>query len=95
MPTFFVSPFDCNHPLTMKKFLLLACLLAQISAFEQLATENYAVDPAAIEHPGVPKGEVLSFIFENSKIFPGTSRSYWVYIPAQYNPGKPACVYIN
>ena len=45
--------------------------------------------------PGVPKGEVLHFTFENSKIFPGTFRDYWVYVPAQYKPDKPACVYVN
>ena len=43
----------------------------------------------------IPKGEVLKFSFEKSKIFPGTYRDYWVYIPRQYDPSKPACVYIN
>ncbi|MDQ3011262.1 MAG: alpha/beta hydrolase-fold protein, partial [Acidobacteriota bacterium] len=45
--------------------------------------------------PGVPKGEMLKFTFENSKLFPGTWREYWVYVPAQYTPDKPACVYVN
>lgn len=44
---------------------------------------------------GVPKGEVLKFTFENSKIFPGTWREYWVYVPAQYDASKPACIYVN
>ena len=43
----------------------------------------------------IPKGEVLNFSFDNSKIFPGTSRNYSVYIPKQYDSSKPACVYIN
>jgi hypothetical protein len=38
---------------------------------------------------GVPKGEVLKFTFDQSKIFPGTWREYWVYVPAQYKPDKP------
>ncbi|QDU28328.1 Gluconolactonase precursor [Anatilimnocola aggregata] len=42
-----------------------------------------------------PKGEVLKFSFTESKIFPGTTRDYWVYIPQQYSPEKPACVYVN
>jgi sugar lactone lactonase YvrE/enterochelin esterase-like enzyme len=29
-----------------------------------------------------------------SKIFPGTVRDYWVYVPAQYTPDKPACVMV-
>lgn len=43
----------------------------------------------------VPKGEVLQFSFDQSNIFPGTYRDYWVYVPAQYTPDQPACVYIN
>ncbi len=42
-----------------------------------------------------PKGEVLKFSFDKSKVFPGTTRDYWVYIPKQYDPAKPACVYVN
>src|SRR3954453_256545 len=79
----------------MKPFLLLLCLLIQILSFAQAPTENCPVDSASVEHPGVPKGEVLKFTFNQSKIFPGTVRDYWVYIPAQYTPGKPACVYVN
>ncbi len=43
----------------------------------------------------VPKGEVLKFTFDRSTIFPGTVRDYWVYVPSQYNPDTPACVYVN
>ncbi|MCI0339053.1 MAG: SMP-30/gluconolactonase/LRE family protein [Acidobacteria bacterium] len=64
------------------------------TAFAQV-TEEYPVHPDSTPQPGVPKGEVLKFTFENSKIFPGTWREYWVYVPAQYTPDKPACVYVN
>ena len=43
----------------------------------------------------VPKGDVTKHSFEASRIFPGTYRDYWVYVPKQYDPEKPACVYIN
>src|SRR6476661_4467121 len=43
----------------------------------------------------VPKGEVTKYSFAKSKIFPGTVRDYWVYVPKQYDPKKPACVYVN
>lgn len=79
----------------MKKLLLIIFLISSISAFEQAPAENYPEDSASIEHPGVPKGEVLKFTFENSKIFPGTWREYWIYVPAQYRSDKPACVYVN
>lgn len=43
----------------------------------------------------IPKGEVTKHTFKNSKLFPGTARDYWVYVPKQYDPKKPACVYIS
>src|SRR5437764_7130693 len=43
----------------------------------------------------VPKGEVTKYSFEASKIFPGTVRDYWVYVPKQYDPARPACVHVN
>ena len=41
-----------------------------------------------------PKGEVTKYSFESSKIFPGTFRDYWVYVPKQYDPAQPACVFV-
>ena len=41
------------------------------------------------------KGEILKFSFDKSKIFPGTTRNYWIYVPAQYKPDMPACVYVQ
>src|SRR5437016_6313160 len=38
---------------------------------------------------------VTKYTFENSKIFPGTVRDYWVYVPKQYDSSQPACVYVN
>jgi sugar lactone lactonase YvrE/enterochelin esterase-like enzyme len=43
----------------------------------------------------IPKGDVTKYTFEQSKVFPGTFRDYWVYVPRQYDPSKPACVYVN
>ncbi len=42
-----------------------------------------------------PKGVVTRYTFDQSKIFPGTTRDYWVYVPQQYDPAKPACVHVN
>lgn len=41
-----------------------------------------------------PQGEVLKFTFDQSKVFPGTVRDYWVYVPKQYDPAQPACVFV-
>ena len=79
----------------LKALLYLQFVLLQGALFAQAPAENYVVDSASVEHPGVPKGEVIKCSFEKSKIYPGTWREYWIYIPAQYNPAKPACVYVN
>jgi enterochelin esterase-like enzyme len=74
--------------------LALMIALSTVPARGQ-ANDNYPVGPDSKAQPDVPKGEVLKFSFQNSRIFPGTFRDYWVYIPAQYVPSKPACVYVN
>jgi sugar lactone lactonase YvrE/enterochelin esterase-like enzyme len=53
------------------------------------------INAMAQESSVVPKGEVQKYTFENSKVFPGTVREYWVYVPKQYDPAKPACLYVN
>jgi gluconolactonase len=57
-------------------------------------TDNYTPGPDSKPQPGVPKGEIIKLSFEKSKIFPGTVRDYWIYVPAQYKPDKPACVFV-
>ncbi len=59
------------------------------------AADDYVPGPDSKPQAGVPKGEVLKFDFEKSKIFPGTTREVNVYIPAQYDPAKPACLFVN
>jgi sugar lactone lactonase YvrE/enterochelin esterase-like enzyme len=73
---------------------LLVCLLASLSLLPipGLQATLHAADGQATD---VPKGEVQRFTFEGSKIFPGTVRDYWVYVPRQYDPAKPACVYVS
>jgi enterochelin esterase-like enzyme len=64
--------------------------LATASAFAQ---DNYKLGPDSMEQPGVPKGEVTMFKWE-SKIFAGTTRDCWVYVPKQYDGKEPACVMV-
>jgi gluconolactonase len=73
----------------------LGLILFQKNINAQTPTETYVEDPASIEQQGVPKGELIKFQFENSKIFPGTTREVTIYIPAQYKPESAACVYVN
>src|SRR5882672_10743403 len=79
----------------MNKLLPIVLICLSTSAFAQVTTEKYAVDSASVEHKGVPKGEIIKFVFESSKIFSGTRRECSVYIPTQYRPEQPACVFVN
>jgi gluconolactonase len=73
--------------------LTLLFFMAGVSTAQ--TTDNYQPGPDSKPQPGVPKGETLKFTFADSKIFPGTTRDYWVYVPVQYKPDKPACVYVQ
>jgi gluconolactonase len=79
----------------MYKLLLFVPVFLQTTVFAQINVDKYPIDSASVEHQGTPKGEVIKFVFENSKIFPGTRRDCWVYIPAQYRQEQSACVYVN
>ncbi len=68
-----------------------SCLLALI-AFAR-AAEDPKPGPDSAEQPGVPKGAITKHSW-TSQIFPETTRDYWVYVPAQYDPKVPACVMV-
>ena len=58
-------------------------------------TDNvYLLGPDSAPHPGVPQGIVIGPATLASRVFPDTTRHYWVYVPAQYDPAKPACLMI-
>jgi gluconolactonase len=62
-----------------------------------LAADDYLLGADSQRQPGVPKGAVTQYTW-TSKIYPGTMRDYWIYVPAQYTPEKaapkPACVMV-
>jgi len=55
-----------------------------------LTADDYVLGPDSERHAGVPKGKVTKYEWNASKIYPGTARDYWVYVPEQYNPRQPA-----
>src|SRR4051812_23132377 len=69
---------------------LLAAILVAASAF----ADEYPLGPDSQPQPGVPKGTVTQYKWTTSKIFLGTVRDYWIYVPAQYKAEKPACLMI-
>ncbi len=51
--------------------------------------------PPAIKPDEIKPGEIKTLTYAQSKIFPGTTRGVTVFIPAQYDGSKPACVYVR
>jgi gluconolactonase len=81
----------------MRKFSMLIILLVMMQGglFAQaIADKDYLQKAAMAATADITKGEIMHFTFKKSKIYPGTTRSYWVYVPKEYRAGKPACLYV-
>ncbi|HEU0108338.1 MAG TPA: alpha/beta hydrolase-fold protein [Vicinamibacteria bacterium] len=57
------------------------------------AQTDYPLGPDSERHAGVPSGTVTKHSW-TSRIFPGTQRDYWVYVPAQYRAETPAALMV-
>jgi enterochelin esterase family protein len=55
---------------------------------------QYARGVDSSPQEGVPQGTVEKRTWEASRIYPGTTHDYWVYVPAQYTEAEPACVMV-
>jgi len=53
-----------------------------------------AYTPDSYQKPGVPEGKLSERILHTSRIYEGLKRDYWIYVPAQYDPVKPACLMV-
>lgn len=69
-------------------------LFALLLSFGAMAGEEYKHGPDSEYQEGVPKGKVEQQPKWLSKLFPGTERDWWIYVPAQYDPATPANVMI-
>ncbi|MEM9368300.1 MAG: alpha/beta hydrolase-fold protein [Planctomycetota bacterium] len=56
---------------------------------------GWSIHPDAVEKNNVPKGRVVKMPpWTESKIFPGTTRDWWIYVPAQYSNDEPAALMV-
>jgi enterochelin esterase family protein len=55
---------------------------------------HYKIASDALPQEGVPKGEIKGPFTLPSEVYPGTQHTYWVYVPAQYDPATPASLMI-
>jgi enterochelin esterase-like enzyme len=54
----------------------------------------YKLGPDSLPQDGVPKGEIRGPFALPSNVYVGTQHTYWVYVPAQYDPAIPASLMI-
>ncbi len=80
----------------MKQKLLTILLLLALTNVSAQQRDHYRVafDPATVRNENVAEGEVIKRSFNESKIYPMTSRDYWIYVPAVYDASKPACLFV-
>jgi enterochelin esterase family protein len=81
----------------MKPMLLRTAFLLLLAATPSLAQgpdAQYVPGPDSKPQAGVPEGRITKHVWDKSKVFPGTTRDYWVYVPAQYKKGKAAAVFV-
>jgi enterochelin esterase-like enzyme len=55
---------------------------------------HYKLGPDSMPQQDVPKGRIDGPKVIQSEVFPGTQHTYWVYVPAQYDPAQPTALII-
>ncbi|GEM_PF-79903 len=102
---FFILASPANTPASLNsasrgicscvKLILTLCAISIL-----LVTSTYAADEAKTSESdrtvqaGVPEGKLTSGKFVESTLFPGTTREYSVYVPAQYKADEPAALMV-
>jgi enterochelin esterase-like enzyme len=86
---------------TLWKFALsvaLSCLLLTVLGNSRALAAGedafYKLGPDSLPQEGVPHGKLLGPFTLPSQVFPGTQHTYWVYVPAQYDPKQPAALMV-
>jgi enterochelin esterase-like enzyme len=73
----------------------LATLTLALTLHAAPQDDQYVLGPDSQARADVPQGKVTQMpAWTDSKIFPGTSRDWWIYVPAQYSKDKPAAVMV-
>lgn len=79
----------------LPRFFYPVLILSVVSLAVQAAPKaDDLLGPDSKRQPGVPQGRVIQHFWKDSKIFPGTARDYYVYVPAQYDGTSPAALMV-
>lgn len=78
----------------MRTLPLALILFLPAALAAQQPQSAYKLGPDSLPQKGVPEGKLVGPTLFKSKVFDGTVRQYWVYVPQQYKDEKPACVLV-
>jgi len=82
----------CRVPIHLLAALLLTSPSFRISAAGE--DSFYKLGPDSLPQEGVPRGKLIGPATLPSEVFPGTQHTYWIYVPAQYDPKQPAALMV-
>jgi enterochelin esterase family protein len=75
-------------------YLWAVAALAQNQAEAPNPDIHYQLGPDSLIQDGVPHGEIRGPFTLPTQVFPGTQHTYWIYVPAQYDPAVPVSLMI-
>lgn len=73
--------------------VLCQCLVLAASP-ARAGDEIYKLGPDSQRQEGVPQGTVTQHKWTTSKVYSGTERDWWLFVPKQYDGSRPACVMV-
>lgn len=83
-----------RSPIQIRLLFLLATIAFALASTPLFAADDYQLGRDSHPQDGSPKGRVVGPLKWRSEIFPETERDHWVYVPAQYDPAKPAALMV-
>ena len=73
-------------------------LLTPLNAIDYVHSQGlddfYKLGPDSLAQEGVPKGTISDAQVLPCQAYPGTQHTFWVYVPAQYDPSAPCSLMI-
>ena len=74
--------------------VLLVLATSAVLAQDKNPDSDYRLGSDSMPQENVPQGIVKSYEWLSSNVYPGTKRRFYTYVPAQYDPNKPAALMV-
>ena len=74
--------------------LIALTLIVPEFAVAEVEPKRYELGTDSQRQDGVPRGDLTMHVWRSDKVYAGTVRRYWVYVPKQYDAAKPAALMV-